>query len=115
MEEKPYSPAGLKRREVKEVAKKWFSPAALSRREAKKAAETVWREGRAMAVNRKELMPEEPVEMEIPTEEEVESTPEETVEILTEEIPAEEAVGKRWELREAVGEATVEESLMAGE
>lgn len=71
-----------------------------------------------MAVNLRELRPEETVEMEIPLAEEVEIPLEDAVEILLEEtveiLPGE-GVGKRWELREAVEEATAEESSMAGE
>lgn len=83
VDEKLCSPAGLIRREVKkEVAEKSYFPAELSRREVKKAVEKVWREEREMAVNRKELRPEETVGMEIPTEEEVVIPLEEAVEIL---------------------------------
>lgn len=82
MEEKLCSPAGLIRREVNEVVEKSYFPAELSRREVKKAAEKVWREGRVMAVNRKELRREETVEMEIPTEEEEVIPVEEAVVIL---------------------------------
>ena len=88
----------------------------MFQKEVEKAAETVWREGMAMAVNRKESEEKVGVPLEetvvVPPEEPVEFPTEEMVELLTEETVV---AGKLWEVIQLVVEPTEEESPMEGE